>query len=54
MGVLEGEGREQEIETLFEKIMTENFPNLVKKIDIQKAQRLPNKMNPKRLRSQHN
>ena len=30
--------------------MTENFPNLVKEIDIQvhEAQRVPNKMNPKR------
>ena len=26
---------EQEIENLFEKIMKENFPNLVKEIDIQ-------------------
>ena len=34
MGVLEGEEREQELEYLFEKIMTENFPNLVKEIDI--------------------
>ena len=30
--------------------MTENFPKLVKKIDmeVQEMQRLPNKMNPKR------
>ena len=35
---------------LSEKIMTENFPNQVKEIDIkvQEAQRVPNKMNPKR------
>ena len=31
----EGEEEEQEIENLFEKIMKENFPNLVKDIDIQ-------------------
>ena len=31
----EGEEEEQEIENLFEKIMKENFPNLVKEIDIQ-------------------
>ena len=31
----EGEEKEQEIENLFEKIMKENFPNLVKEIDIQ-------------------
>ena len=31
----EGEEEEQEIENLFEKIMKENLPNLVKEIDIQ-------------------
>ena len=31
----EGEEEEQEIENLFEKIMKENFPNLVNEIDIQ-------------------
>ena len=31
----EGEEQEQETENLFEKIMKENFPNLVKEIDIQ-------------------
>ena len=31
----EGEEREQGIENLFEEIMTENFPNLVKKRDTQ-------------------
>ena len=42
------EEREQEIENLFQK-MTENFPNLVKGIDIQvqEVQRVPNKMNLK-------
>ena len=34
VGVLEGEEKEQEIEHLFEKVMKENFPNLVKEIDI--------------------
>ena len=33
MGLLEGEEREQEIENLGEKIMKENFPNLVKEIE---------------------
>ena len=33
--VPEGEEKEQEIGNLFEKIMKENFPNLVKKIDMQ-------------------
>ena len=32
---MEGEEKEQEIENLFEKIMKEKFPNLVKEIDIQ-------------------
>ena len=46
----EGEEEEQEIENLFEKIMKDNFPNLVKEIDIQiqEAQRVPNKLDPKR------
>ena len=35
IGVPEGEEEEQEIENLFEKIMKENFPNLVMEIDIQ-------------------
>ena len=35
MGILEGEERERDIENLFEEIMTEGFPNQVKKIDIQ-------------------
>ena len=33
IGVPEGEEQEQEIENLFEQIMKENFPNLVKEID---------------------
>ena len=50
MGVLEGVEKEQEIENLLGKIMKENFSNLVKKIDIQiqEAQRVPNKMDSKR------
>ena len=51
IGVQEGEEEEQEIENLFEKIMTENFPNLAKEIDlqeIQEAQRIPKKLDPRR------
>ena len=50
IGVPEGEKKEQEIGNLFEKIMKENFPNLVKEIDmqVQEAQRVPNKMDAKR------
>ena len=51
----EGEEKEQEIGNLFEKIMKENFPNLVKKMDIQvkEAQRVPNKMDPTRSTPRH-
>ena len=51
----EGEEEEQEIENLLEKIMKESFPNLVKVIDIQvqEAQRVPNKMDPKRTTPRH-
>ena len=34
----EGENEKQEIENLFEKIMKENVPNLVKEIDFQEVQ----------------
>ena len=51
----EVEKRKQEIENLFEKIMKENFPNLLKEIDIevQKAPRVPNKMYPERTTPRH-
>ena len=38
---------EERTENLFQEIMTENFPNLVKKKDTQ-VQRVPNKMDLKR------
>ena len=34
-GMPEGEEKEQEIGNLFEKMVKENFPNLVKEIDIE-------------------
>ena len=45
----------QETENLFEKIMKENFPDLAKKIDmqVQEAQRAPNKLDPKRAIPRH-
>ena len=51
----EGEEEAQEIENLFEKIMKENFPNMTKEIDIQvqEAQRVPGKMDPKRPTPRH-
>ena len=47
----EGEEEEQTIENLFEQIMKENFPNLAKDIDfqeVQEAQRVPKKLDPRR------
>ena len=38
VGVPEGEEKQQEIENLFEQIMKENLPNLVKEIDFQGVQ----------------
>ena len=51
----EKEEEEQELENSFEKIMKENFPNLVKEIDIQiqEAQRVANKLDPKRNKPRH-
>ena len=52
----EGEEEEQEIETLFENIMKENFPILTKEIDfqeVQEAQRVPNKLYPKKAIPRH-
>ena len=51
----EGEEEEQEIENSLENIMKENFPNLAKEIDIQfqEAQRVPNKLDPKRTTLRH-
>ena len=56
IGVPEGEEEEQEIENLFEKIMKENFPNLAKEIDfqeVQKAQRVPKKLDPRKHTPRH-
>ena len=55
IGVPEGEEKEHEIGNLFEKIMKQNFPNLVKEIDmqVQEAQSFPNKMDAKRPTPRH-
>ena len=56
IGVPEGEEEEKEIENLFEKIMKENFPNLAKEIDfqeVQEAQRVPKKLDPRRDTPRH-
>ena len=51
----EGEEEEQGIENLFEKVMTENFPNLMREkvTQTQKLQRVPNKRKPKRPTARH-
>ena len=56
IGVPEGEEQQQEIEHLFEQIMKENSPNLAKEIDfqeVQEAQRVPKKLDPKRNMARH-
>ena len=52
----EGEEEEQEIENVCEQIMKETFPNLVKEIDfqdIQEAQRVPKKLDPRKHTPRH-
>ena len=56
IGVPEGQEEELEIENLFEKIMKENFPNLAKEIyfqEVQEAQRVPKKLDPRRNTPRH-
>ena len=56
IGVPEGEEEEQEVENLFEQIMKENFPNLAKETDfqeVQEAQRVPKKLDPRRNTPRH-
>ena len=51
----QGKKTEQEIGNPLEKIMKENFPNLVKETDmqVQEAQRVPKKMDAKRPTPRH-
>ena len=56
IGVPEGEEEEQKIENLFDQIMKENFPNLPKEIDFQEvqgAQRVPRKLDPRKNTPRH-
>ena len=55
MGIPEGEEGRQEIEKLFEEMVTENFPNWVKKKEtqVQEAETVPNKLKPKRPTLRH-
>ena len=51
IGVPEGEEEEQEMENLLENVMKDNIPNLAKETDfqeVQEAQRLPKKLDPKK------
>ena len=51
-----GEEQKQEVESLFEQIMKENFPNLAKEIDfqeVQEAQRVPKKLDLRRNTPRH-
>ena len=51
-----GEEEDHEIENLSEQIMKENFPNLAKEIDfqeVQEAQRVPKKLDPRRNTPRH-
>ena len=50
IGRPKGEEKEQEIGNLFEKIVKENFPNLMKEIDmqVQEAQRVPKRVYEKK------
>ena len=52
----EGEQEEEEMVNLFEQIMKENFPNLAKEIhfqEVQEAQRVPNKLDPRKHTPRH-
>ena len=55
IGIPEGEEEEQAIENVFEKVLMENFPNLMREkvTKIQETQRVPTKRNPKRPTARH-
>ena len=55
IGIPEGEEEEQGIENLFEKVMMENFPNLMKEkaTQVQEAEKVPIKRNQKRPTVRH-
>ena len=56
IGVPEGGEEEQEIENLLKNIRKENLPNLTKEIDfqeVQEAQRVPRKLDPRKYTSRH-
>ena len=54
-GMPEEDEEEQRVENLFEKVVTEKFPNLMREkvMQVQEAQRVPIKMTPKRPTPRH-
>ena len=54
-GCQEEKRKSKKLKTYLKKIMKENFPNMAKEIDIQvqEAQRVPNKLDPKRTSLRH-
>ena len=55
IGIPGGEEKEKGIENLFEKVMREKVPNLMREIviQLQEAERVPIKRNPKRPTARH-
>ena len=55
IGIPKGEEEEQGRENLFEKVMIENLPNLMREkvTQIQETQRVPSKKNPNRPTARH-
>ena len=55
IGIPEEKEAEQGIENLVEKVMMENFPNLMREkfTQTQESQRVPSKRNPKRPTASH-
>ena len=55
IGVPEEEEKKKRYEKIFEEIIVENFPNMEKEIvnQVQKAQRVPYRMNPRRNTPRH-
>ena len=55
IGIPEGEEEEQGLENLFEKVMMENFPNLMREkvTQIQEAEKVPIMKNPERPTPRH-
>ena len=55
IGVPEGEEREKRTEKIFQEIIAENFPNMGKEplTQIQEAQQVPYKINPRRNTQRH-